>query len=134
MSNTTPPSSSDRPMGRPPSLDEYARGKLVMALACGMTQREAAAWARAGQSSVSRLMRQPEFAADLRRCTEFARLHPLLRMYQAAGESWKVAARLIEHQDERFGPLTTDDLVAGMSAMLEQVNASRHAPGDSQSS
>ena len=43
--------------GRPPVLDEYARGKLVMALACGMTQREAAMWAGTGSPDAELIVR-----------------------------------------------------------------------------
>lgn len=109
--------------GAKSKLDEYARGKLLIALASGLTQREAAIWVGATQSNVHYLLDKPEFTQELRRYTEFARLHPRLRMYQAAGGSWRAAARLLGEFDQRNEPLTTDELIDGMSLMLDQVNA-----------
>src|SRR5688500_2541079 len=96
--------------GRPTALDEYARGKLLICLSLGFTQREAAAWAGVSRRSVRTALKQEEFIEDLKYSTTFARLHPLLRMYQSAGESWRVAARLLVELDARMSPLTTDEL------------------------
>ena len=113
--------------GPPPAIDEYARGKLLICLSLGWTQREAAAWAGVGRMTVRTAIKNQEFNEDLKYSTTFARLHPLLRMYQASGESWKVAARLLVELDERFGPLSTDDLMEGISLMLDQASLARRA-------
>jgi hypothetical protein len=113
--------------GRPPEIDEYARGKLLVCLALGYTEREAAAWVGAGRTSVRTAQKQEEFNEDLKNSTTFARLHPLLRMYQSAGESWKPAARLLIELDKRLGPLSTDELAEGIALVLNQANASRRA-------
>lgn len=123
------PQPAERPSGgRPSAIDDFRRGQLLIALACGLTQREAAAWIGASQSNVSYLVRNGEFSGQLREHTEFARLHPLLRMHQAAGQSWRAAACLLNTLEARQGPLTTDEIVASMSLMLEQVNAASCAP------
>ena len=54
---------------------------------------------------------------------DFARLHPRMRMYQAARRSWRASARLLGEFDKRGVPLTTDEIIDSMSIMLEQVNA-----------
>jgi hypothetical protein len=113
--------------GRPRALDDYARGKLAICLAVGFTQREAAAWVGASRKSVRTALADPEFKRDLERCTAFAQVHPLLRMYQAAAESWRVAARLLDELEAQLGPLTTDELIEGMTLVLEQVNAGHRA-------
>ena len=82
-----PAGAAARVGGRPTVVDDYARGKLVIALACGLTQRE------------------------------------------AAGGSWRASAHLLGEFEKRDDPLTIDQLVEGMSLMLEQVNAARRREG-----
>jgi hypothetical protein len=106
--------------GRPSVVTLEQRGKLLVALACGLSQREAAIWAGTTQKNISYLLRHDhDFPTELRDDTRRARFHPQLRLYQAAGESWTAAAALIEHLEACHGRYSTDELIDSMRLMLE---------------
>jgi hypothetical protein len=114
--------------GRPKLLDDFDQGQLVMCLSLGLTQRETAAWIQSSQSSVSYLLRHDEkINEQVRRYTELGLRHPFLRLRQAAGRSWRAAARLLTRIDETQGPLTTDELMAALELLREKVQVMRHA-------
>ena len=106
-------SRSGRPgPGRESVISLKQRGKLLVSLACGLTQREAAIWAQCKQTNISYLLKsEPDFKTELKDDTASARVHPYLRLYQGARESWRAAARLIAHMEKRQGRLTTDELL-----------------------
>jgi hypothetical protein len=98
--------------GRDSVVSYKQRGKLLVSLACGLTQREAGIWAKCKQANISYLLRNnPDFKTELKDDTASARVHPYLRLYQGARESWRAAARLIAHMEKRQGLLTTDELL-----------------------
>jgi hypothetical protein len=124
---TKTPEDEGRGRGRPPVLNEFAQGQLVACLACGLTQRETGMWLQTQHTNVGYLFRSEQINHDVKYCTELARLHPLLRMHQAAGKTWKAAARLLTRLDERQ-PLTTDELIAGLALMQERVRGAILGP------
>lgn len=116
-----------RPVGRPRTLDENVQGKLVVALAAGLSLREAAAWIRTSHSTVYYLSHHNEkFERDLEYCAELARLHPHLCIYQTAGKSWEGAACLLELLERRHGKLTTDRLFQALHQTIDHAYESAY--------
>lgn len=107
--------------GRPSSLDEFAKGKLLLALAAGLSRREAAACVGCSYSAVQYMVdHDAEFAEELELYAAVAKFHPHLIVFRAAGNSWKGAVCLLEHLQKRHGDLTTDRMLDMLSSALEQ--------------
>jgi hypothetical protein len=88
--------------------------------------RETAVWVGSKRSSVHRLLWHDEkINEQVRRYTELGLRHPFLRLRQAAGHSWRAAARLLTRIDEHQGPLTTDELIAALELLRNKVQVKR---------
>ena len=117
------PAEPPRKPGRPPALDDYGRGKLVVALGIGLSLREAGAWVGCDASTISLMLkRDPRLAEDVEFYRNTARLHPFLNVYAEAGKNWKASAWLLEYLDKRSGKMTVDNL---MSLLLYHWGFSR---------
>lgn len=111
--------------GRPPALDEYARGKLVIALAIGLSQREAGAWVGCDQTTISLLLhRDQRLADDVDWYKRSARLHPFLKVFGEGSHNWKASAWLLEYLDKRHGRMTIDDLMAMLMNVWRMTRSS----------
>lgn len=126
-----PPEHDPSKGGRPSTLDEMSRGKLVMALAAGLTLRETAAWVRCPKSTVNDLSRRDErIVNSLSYYAELARLHPRLCLYLASAKSWRGAVCLLELLERRHGEFTSDRLLQALTTTLDNVYASERPEGE----
>jgi len=121
-----------------PRIHPYERGKLCMALALGLSQREAEAWFDVSRGTIARLIElDPTFAAELDEYTKLATLHPLLRIQQAA--AW-----LRAYLARREGNTPAEELSGNLPLMSMKIRRvlfdedipksefrhGRHAPAD----
>ena len=105
-----------------PRIHPYERGKLCMALALGLSQREAEAWFDVSRGTIARLIElDPTFAAELDEYTKLATLHPLLRIQQAAGKSWRAAAWLRDYLARREGNTPAEELSGNLPLMSMKI-------------
>jgi hypothetical protein len=110
--------------GAAPQLNPALRGKLVMALALGLSQREAERWFDVWQSTVSRQLQQdPSFAAEVEEYALLAMLHPLLRIQQAARKSWRAAAWLDDFLARREGETAADELLGAFPELSLKIRS-----------
>lgn len=113
-------------IGRPSTITEENRGKLVIALAAGISRREAAAWIDRSHTSIGYYIRHdPEFAQQLSHYLEMVRLHPYLGMYRAVRDSWQGCVAMIHEWERRHGTLTSDRLLLALKQTVEKVLDSR---------
>jgi hypothetical protein len=114
---------SDRvPVRGAPEVEPYFRGKICAALALGLSQREAEAWFDVSQSTISRLVElDPTFAEKLADTANLALLHPLLRIQQASGKSWRAAAWLSGFLASRTGDASADELLGLFPALSLKI-------------
>ena len=90
----------------------YMRGKMIMALALGISQREAEAWFDITRNSIGhRLQTDPTFRAEVAEHARLALLHPVLRIQQAAGRSWRAARWLYDFLSSREGETPVEELI-----------------------
>jgi hypothetical protein len=97
--------------GRPRSLDDSKRDEIIELLSGGFDLESAARQVRCSVRTIRREMkRDPLFAKEVRRSTNFALQNPLGALQHALHTNWRVAAWLLERLfPERFArrPQTT---------------------------
>ncbi len=96
--------------GRPPTLDENKRRKIIAVLANGSSRRVAARIVGCAHSTITRTAaRDPEFAAQLDAAEHNVEIEVLRNIRRAArsGRYWRAGAWLVERKNPRdFAPRT----------------------------
>jgi len=90
--------------GRPPTLDDAKRRKILALLANGSSRRVAARVAGCSHSTIARTaMRDPEFAAELDAAEHNSEIEALRQVRKAAKKDryWRAAAWLLERRNPR---------------------------------
>jgi hypothetical protein len=88
--------------GRPPALDDIAKGRLLGLMSYGLSFRQAAAQLGVHHQTLLNLMkRDPEFAQQVSEARLDAISQPLLTIVQASRTSWRAAAWLARFLEER---------------------------------
>ncbi len=83
--------------GRKRALDDVKRGEICALITTGCSLETAARYVGCDRTTIRREeLRNPEFAAQLRRSTIEAELHPLRTLLQAAATHWRAAAWILE--------------------------------------
>jgi len=94
--------------GRPESLDDAKRRKIIALLANGSSRRVAARVVGCAHSTITRTaQRDPEFAAELDAAEHSVEIESLRNIRRAAakGRYWRAAAWLVERKNARdFAP------------------------------
>ena len=88
--------------GRPPSLDEMAKGRLLGLMAFGLSFRQAAAQLGVHHQTLLNIMKRDEqFAQQVAEARLDAISQPLMVVVQAARTNWRAAAWLARYLNER---------------------------------
>lgn len=105
-----------------PTIPPYEQGLICTALAMGLSEHEVIAWIGFTEPAIRRLVQSdPQFRKELALATDLAIVHPLLRIQQAAGKSWRAAQWLNEYLASRHGKLPVGELLAEFSKMTRRI-------------
>lgn len=108
--------------GRPSTLDETDQGIATIALAAGLSLREAATWVGIPHAKLYHLIHHDtRVAEDLEYYSEMARLHPHLCVYRVTEQSWQAAVCLLKVLERRHGGLTTDRLYEALELAVSHA-------------
>lgn len=94
----------NRPLrrGRPPALDDVAKGRLLGLMSYGLSFRQAAAQLGVHhQTLLNAMKRDEQFAQQVAEARLDAISQPLLTVVKASRTSWRAAAWLAKYLDER---------------------------------
>ncbi|MFN0020870.1 MAG: hypothetical protein ACKVP0_21635, partial [Pirellulaceae bacterium] len=88
--------------GRPKVLTPQVKEELCKLLSIGLSRRQAAAWLDIDHSTISHMAgRDEDFARSITRAEELADVQPRMVMAAAARKSWRAAAWMIKHNQNR---------------------------------
>jgi hypothetical protein len=89
--------------GRPPALDDQAKGQLIALLAVGMSIRQAAAVLGVSHTTVQKALKaDPSLDDDINAARFQAQLQPLACVIREARRSWKAATWLLKYLDSKI--------------------------------
>jgi len=89
--------------GRPPGLDDQAKGQLIALLSVGMSMRQAAVVLGVSHTTIQKMLKaDPALAEEITAARFQAQLQPLACVIREARRSWKAATWLLKYLDGKI--------------------------------
>jgi hypothetical protein len=117
--------------GRPPALDDQAKGQLIALLSVGMSMRQAAVVLGVSHTAVQKTLKaDPALAEEITAARFQAQLQPLACVIREARRSWKAATWLLKYLDSKITSHeeTPDERRARQQRESDEFFARAHGP------